>query len=75
VSEDAISGTLALCIIGSLLTFSKDSACNYVRPYRKRHFFTSKEVKILKKASAAKIASLAAFIRVDAPLFFRPEKL
>jgi hypothetical protein len=35
----------------------------------------SKKEKTIKKASAAKIASLAGFIQVDAPLFFHLTKL
>jgi len=73
--EDAISGTLARCIMYFLLTISKDYACNHVMLYRNRHFFTSKKEQILKKVSAARIASLAAFIKVYALLFFLPKKL
>jgi len=43
VPEDAISGTLALYSMCSLLTFTKDYARNHVIPYRKGHFFTSKK--------------------------------
>jgi len=42
------------------------------------HFFahiTNKNEKTLKKASAAKIASLAAFLQVRSQLFFRQKKV